>query len=112
MKLGLLYCSNTSVSDLSPLQGMPLNSLFCDNTQVSDLSPLAGMKLVKLLCENTPVADVEVLQSHSSLKSLNIRRTKVTPAAVAALQKALPNCTIEWDDPAKGTSPATVPASK
>lgn len=109
MKLGLLYCSNTSVSDLSPLEGIPLNTLFCDNTQVSDLSPLAGMKLVKLLCENTPVADVQVLQNQSSLKNLNIRRTKVIPAAVAALQQALPDCKIEWDDSAKAipTQPAT-----
>jgi hypothetical protein len=27
--------------------------------------------------------------------------TRITPAQVAALQKALPNCKIDWDDPAK-----------
>ncbi|MBN8624805.1 MAG: SUMF1/EgtB/PvdO family nonheme iron enzyme [Planctomycetes bacterium] len=106
MKLGLLYCSNTSVSDLSPLKGMPLNSLFCDNVLVTDFSPLAGMNLVKLVCDDTPVSDIEVLQNHSSLKNLLIRRTKVTPAGVAALQKALPNCKIEWDDPTKPTTSA------
>ena len=35
------------------------------------------------------------------LKTLAVKKTKVTPAQVAALQKALPNCKIEWDDPAK-----------
>ena len=34
-------------------------------------------------------------------KLCDVTSTKVTPASVAALQKALPNCKIEWDDPAK-----------
>ena len=32
--------------------------------------------------------------------------TKVTACRVAALQKALPNCKIEWDDPAKAFTTA------
>jgi hypothetical protein len=36
---------------------------------------------------------------------LDVRSTKVTAAGVAALQKALPNCKIEWDNPAKPKSP-------
>jgi serine/threonine protein kinase len=43
---------------------------------VSDLSPLAGCK---------------------ELTTLKATRTKVTAAGVAALQKALPGCKIEWD---------------
>jgi hypothetical protein len=39
-----------------------------------------------------------------------VRGTKVTPAGVAALQKALPNCKIEWDDPAEAKTPAPAPA--
>jgi len=31
--------------------------------------------------------------------------TKVTPAGVANLQRALPKCKIDWDDPAKATMP-------
>ena len=31
--------------------------------------------------------------------------TKVTASGVAALQKALPNCKIEWDDPEQGAQP-------
>jgi len=126
MKLTILNCRNTKVSDLSPLQGMMLTSLDCDITPVSslspliamnltnlscgltkvvDLQPLKGMKLTRLNCGFTSVADLTPLLQCESLANLHVPRTKVTPAAVAALQKALPNCKIEWDDPAKATTP-------
>ena len=122
MQLTNLECSHTSVSDLSPLRGMPLKTLWlgvtqvadlspltgmrltvlaCDSTKVSDLSPLQGMPLTKLLVMNTGVSDLSPLEDCKSLESLNIKNTKVTPAGVAALQKALPNCKIDWNDPAK-----------
>jgi Leucine-rich repeat (LRR) protein len=47
------------------------------------------------------VTDPSPLESCKSLKRLYLARTKVTPASVAALQKALPKCQIEWDGPAK-----------
>jgi hypothetical protein len=87
--------------DLSPLFGISLTKLYCDNTQVSDLSPLRGMPLTVLSCHFTPVSDLSPLHECKNLTSLNITSTKVTPAAIAALQKALPNCQIEWDDSAK-----------
>jgi hypothetical protein len=62
---------------------MPLTELRGDHTQVIDLSPLADC---------------------TSMKTLYINATKVTPASVAALQKALPRCKIEWDDPAKAAA--------
>ena len=37
--------SSTSVSDLSPLKGMPLTYLDCNATPVSDLSPLEGYEI-------------------------------------------------------------------
>jgi hypothetical protein len=55
---------------------MPLAALRCDRTKVSDLLPLENCK---------------------SLSTLNVKDANVTSAAVAALQKALPNCKIEWD---------------
>ena len=70
----------TQIADLRPLEGMPLDTLWCQQTNVSDLSPLHGCR---------------------SLIWLKIQHTKVAPAQVVALQKALPNCKIEWDDPAK-----------
>ena len=105
MPLTSLACSNTSVSDLSPLTGMPLRTLYFYLTQVSDLSPLKEMPLEFLSCESTPVSDLTPLQACKSLNTLHAVKTKVTPAGVAALQKALPNCKIEWDDPAKAATP-------
>ena len=45
-------------------------------------------------------ADLEHLAALTNLTNLSLRQTKVTATGVAALQKALPNCKIEWDDPA------------
>ena len=84
---------------------MSLTKLYCGNTQVSDLSPPRGMPLTILSCHFTPVSDLSPLYECMNLTSLKITSTKVTPASVAALQKALPNCKIEWDDPAKATTP-------
>jgi Leucine-rich repeat (LRR) protein len=58
------------------------------------------MQLATLYISNTQVADLSPLQDCKSLKSLSVNKTKVTPAGVASLQKALPNCKIDWDDPA------------
>ncbi|HWA98804.1 MAG TPA: protein kinase [Pirellulales bacterium] len=116
MPLTILYCDAKGVVDLSPLRGMPLVELHCEGTAVSDLSPLAGMKLERLDCyktnisdlsalkemplvglaiHETPVADVSPLESCKRLAALDIENTKVTAAAVARLQKALPNCKIK-----------------
>jgi Leucine-rich repeat (LRR) protein len=89
------------LTDLSPLRGLALEYLACPNNQLSDLSPLAEMPLVTLMCGGTNVADVSPLHTVSTLKNLKIALTGVTAAQVAALQKALPDCKIEWDDAAK-----------
>ena len=65
------------------------------------------MELTKLGCDNTLVADLSPLTSMHTLRTLNVRGTKVTPASVAALQKALPDCKIDWDDPAKSATTQT-----
>ncbi len=109
MKLTSLNCSITQVSDISPLRGMQLAWLGLYATPVSDLSPLQGMPLSTLQCSNTQVSDLSALGGCKSLRALDVLNAKVTAAAVAALQKALPNCKIEWDDPAKPKT--TEPAS-
>ena len=92
------------LTNLSPLSGMHLTFLDCThNYQLFDLSPLKEMSLLDLHCFSTQVSDLSPLQSCKRLQTLRVGRTKVTPASVAALQKALPNCKIEWDDPAKPT---------
>jgi hypothetical protein len=108
--LKVLNCggSNTrkgQLSDVTPLQGMRLTYLACANTQVSDLSPLRGMPLITLICGGSNVSDLSPLETMPNLGILKLRLTKVTPATVAALQKALPNCTIELDG-GPSTSPA------
>ncbi|HEX4132962.1 MAG TPA: SUMF1/EgtB/PvdO family nonheme iron enzyme [Pirellulales bacterium] len=101
MQLLNLKCTNLEVSDLSPLQGMPLDTLWCYDTQVTDLSPLQGSPLSYLYCDNTEVSDLSPLENCKRLKGLAITKTKVTATGVAALQKALPNCKIEWDGATK-----------
>lgn len=69
-------------------------------------------ELITLYLQQTNIGDngIEQLHSMKNLRTILINRTKVTPAGVGALQKALPNCKIEWDDPAKVTTPVPVPA--
>ncbi len=110
MKLTYCYCSGTRVTNLSPVQTLELKALGFNNTGVSKLPPLAGSPLNFLSCVGTPIDDFLPLQDCKRLATLNLRETKVTPAQVAALQKALPNCKIEWDDPAKPAAPAPAPA--
>jgi formylglycine-generating enzyme required for sulfatase activity/serine/threonine protein kinase len=105
MPLTYLAIANTKLSDLTPLNGMPIESLWCTETRVTDLSPLRGLPLTNLHCTSTPVSDLLPLEDCRSLTHLQCTGTKVTPAGVAALQKALPNCKIEWDDPAKPKTP-------
>jgi hypothetical protein len=45
----------------------------------------------------TQVADLTPLTLCRALKALHARGTRITAAKVAALQKALPNCKVEWD---------------
>ncbi len=61
-------------------------------TQVSDLSPLVKCKNLKLVAAGSC--------------------GKLTPAAIAAFQEARPDCKIEWDDPAKVTTPKSAASSK
>lgn len=105
MPLTKLHCTDTKVSDLSPLEGMQLTSIHCSATNVSNLSPLHNMPLTSLSCLGTQVSDLTPLAQCRMLIELNVKSTTVTAAGVAALQQALPNCKIEWDDPAKPKTP-------
>jgi Leucine-rich repeat (LRR) protein len=65
------------VTDLSPLQGMPLKRLSVGGTRVQDLAPLKGMKLGWLNLWSTPVKDLAPLNG-MPISYLNIDRTQVT----------------------------------
>ena len=112
MSLTWLYCGGTPVSDLLLLKGMPLTRLDCGETLVSDLSALRGMPLTDLNCHGMPkLSDLSPLESCGKLRALLLQGTKVTASAVAALKKALPECKIAWDDPAKAAAPPKVSAT-
>jgi serine/threonine protein kinase/Leucine-rich repeat (LRR) protein len=111
MRLRSLHFQNAGqISDLTPLRGMPLTEMSCGDCPISNLSPLRGMPLTVLSCSQTKVSDLSPLQDCKSLKTLTVTKTKVTPATVAALQKALPNCKIEWDGAAKPLTNINDPA--
>ncbi|MCX7010042.1 MAG: DUF1080 domain-containing protein [Kiritimatiellaeota bacterium] len=63
--------NGAAVSDLSPLQGMPLTRLTCDSTLVRDLSPLKGLPLRSLSIQNVPAKDFTPLRSLASLIKIN-----------------------------------------
>jgi hypothetical protein len=96
LKLTRLDVSTTSVSDLSPLEGMPLEylnvdecsklkdltplskiltltSLVVSRTEVKKLSPLAGLKLQEIILnhEKFPEEEMAVLRQMTSLKRIN-----------------------------------------
>jgi hypothetical protein len=126
MSLTILICSSNQFSDLSPLRGMPLETLECNSctklvdlspiaglplrkldikgTKVTDLSPLAGVHLRDLRCSGL-VSDLSPLVHCTFLTYLDARGIESAFALVPQLQKALPNCKIEWDDPAKPKTP-------
>ena len=101
MPLTDLNIWGTSVSDLSPLSQAPLTLLNCNVTKVSNLSPLRGRPLRTLYCNTTGVSDLSPLHDCKQLTTLTVVDNRITAAGVAALKKALPNCRIEWDDPAR-----------
>jgi Leucine-rich repeat (LRR) protein/tetratricopeptide (TPR) repeat protein len=68
----------TSLTDLSPLSGLPLRGLTADRTPVSDLSPLQGMPLLTLNLNGTKVTGLEPLRGMPSLRNLSLGDTAVT----------------------------------
>jgi hypothetical protein len=83
MKLDRLEAQNTPVSDLKPVQGMPLTFLDLSGARgVTDLQPLEGMPLEYLNLAGLPVSDLAVLKSMRSLQRLvlhNIPLSDLTP---------------------------------
>ncbi len=114
-----LSAVNADLKDLTPLTGLTyLHGLHLHSIPVSDLTPLANFKKLEYLTLRTmPVRDLTPLAGLTNLKSLEFRfvkindltplagltkltrltmnDTQVTDEQVEALQKALPNCTIQ-----------------
>ncbi len=77
MPLTSLNLTGLPISDLSPLQGMLLTSLDIRHTRVSDLSPIKGMPLKKLQPGITRISNLAPLVG-MELTELNIGSTLVT----------------------------------
>ena len=72
-----LDLSGTNVTDLTPLQGLPIERLGLFKTNVADLSALRGMPLKYLQLSITPIADLGPLRG-MPLKELRLFRTRVS----------------------------------
>jgi internalin A len=80
LPLTSLDCSQSAVADLAPLKAMPLTSLKCGWSKASDLSPLADLPLKTLGVEGSQVSDLAALRG-LPLTELNCAFTKVTDLA-------------------------------
>jgi hypothetical protein len=82
-----------------------LKSLSMDAVRITDdgLKHVGKLtQLTRLRIPGTPISDegLKHLEGLTKLEHLLLKNVKnVTAGGVAALQKALPNCTIEWDGP-------------
>jgi serine/threonine protein kinase len=76
MPLTELTLAQAKVSDLSPLKGVPLRQLTLFGTNVSELTPLADMPLDELVLRESLVSDLTPIR-RLKLKSLNLYGTQV-----------------------------------
>ncbi len=78
--LQMLYCTGSApgkgkLADLSPLKGLSLMTLSCTNTQVTDLSPLKELqRLMSLECDFKPERDTAILRAIPTLTTINGKR--------------------------------------
>jgi len=77
LPLSILDCGNNPIADFSPLRGMPLNILRAKSTLVSDLSPLAESPIHVLQLAETPVKDLSPIKG-CSLRLLSFWSTPVS----------------------------------
>ena len=67
------------------------------NLTAENLAELKPLKRLSLAGSGLTNAGIKHLANLTNLESLDLRRTKASAAGVAELQKALPQCKIEWD---------------
>jgi hypothetical protein len=82
--LTALTLGNTPVSDagLANFKGMRLRELYMDNTGITDLTPLQGMPLEKILLTPKNITrGLDILRDMKSLKTIGIGWNRAWPAA-------------------------------
>ena len=107
--------TGTSLRHLASFDGLQHLDVSYTKVADADLASLGQFRKLNFLSlSGAQVSDagLENLKSLSTLQDLHLRSTRVTASGVAAIQKAIPKCKIEWDD-TKGTNPnnSTVPSS-
>ncbi len=85
LPLTSLYCSDNRIVSLEPLRGLPLVVLNCGNNPITSLEPLRGMPLVTLLCEGCPVTSLEPLRG-LPLTMINCGGARLGPDGLAPLR--------------------------
>jgi hypothetical protein len=109
LKLKYLDCGYNRVSDLTPLQNMPLEHLTANNlpiaelnglsgmqlkylgcwrTRISDLTPLKGMPLTHLYCAYTAVNDLSPIED-ANLRLIEIQWTLISDISILKKMKNL-----------------------
>ena len=72
LKLTYLDCTGTRISDISPLASIKtLTILKMHRTLVTDLTPLQSLPLRELICKFVPEGDTKVLRSIKTLETIN-----------------------------------------
>jgi hypothetical protein len=103
-KLDLRFCDLT---DLSPLEGMPLSELYLEeNRRLRDLSPLRGMPLHKLYLTNTAVENLGPLRGAPliELNAVGAKIKNLEPLSQSPLQMLwLTDCPVSDISPLQET---------
>lgn len=82
--LRYLDLRETTIKDLTPLAGMPLDILRLADTQITDISPLQGAPLnIELDLSGTKVSNLDALRG-APLQLLNLSKTEVSSVAPLA----------------------------
>ncbi|HET6879672.1 MAG TPA: protein kinase, partial [Pirellulales bacterium] len=101
----LLLANNPDVSESDFKQIAALHGLTWLDLDRSTIDPagIAALRTLSLIllhttdCAGVDDAAIEDLAAMSTLKSVVLKRTKVTEAGIEMLAAALPQCRIEWD---------------
>jgi Leucine Rich repeat len=100
LDLGGLPLNDDDVAAIKPLK--KLNILYLCSTKITDkaLDHLLALPVLQTLyIEGTGLTDMGLatMQKIKGLKLVRLQATKITAKGVADLQRALPDCKVEWD---------------
>jgi Leucine-rich repeat (LRR) protein len=86
-----------ALSDQPALVDLSLNCPTLTDLLANNLAELKQLKRLSLAGSGLSDTGIRHLEGLTSLESLDLRKTKVTAAGIERLQKALPQCKIDWD---------------